>query len=87
VSYLGALVGLDYEWAISERSTFDQRLTGFPNFETSSDRRLESVSSLEASLTERLALRLGYEVRYQNQLVDGLDDTDTTTRMSLVVNL
>lgn len=87
VSFVGALVGLDYAWAITERSTFDQRLTWFPSFETSSDWRLESVTSLEASLTERLALRLGYEVRFQNEPIDDLEDTDTTTRMSLVVNL
>lgn len=87
LSYFGALVGLDYEWAISERSSFDQRLTWFPSFETSSDWRLESVTSLEASLTDRFALRAGYEVRFENEPVGDHDDTDTTTRVSLVVSL
>lgn len=86
-SYAGGLLGLRYTWEISERSAFRQRLVHFPNFETSSAWRLESASTLEASVNEHLALRLGYEVRYENEPPPDRDDTDTTTRVSLVVNL
>ncbi len=86
-SYAGAQVGLKYRWKISETSELGQRLTWFPDFETSSDWRLESSTSLEASLTERLALRLSYEVRHRNQPVGDRTATDTTTRMSVVLNL
>lgn len=86
-SFAGSLVGLKYRWEISDRAGFGQRVTWFPSFEDSTDWRLEASTTLEASLTERLALRLGYEVRYQNQPLAGRDDTDTTTRMSLVVSL
>jgi putative salt-induced outer membrane protein len=87
VSYAGALLKLDYEWKITETATFAQKLAAYPNFEESDEWRLESSTSLEAALTGRLALRLGYEVRFHNAPIGGRDDTDTTTRMSLVLNL
>lgn len=86
-SYAGGLAGFAYTWAISERASFGQHLAWYPNFETSGDWRLESATTLEAALSQRLALRLGYEVRYRNEPVGNRDDSDTTTRMSLVVNL
>lgn len=86
-SFLGALAGMTYEWKISERSGFNQRLVAYPNFETSSAWRLESFSTLEAALNDRLALRLAYELRFQNEPVGDRDETDTTTRASLVVSL
>lgn len=87
VDFAGALAGLDYSWKISERAAFGQRLASFPSFDRSSDWRLESATTLEAAMTERLALQLAYEVRHSNEPVGGRDDTDTTTRMSLVLNL
>jgi len=86
VSYVGALAGLTWEWQLSERSSFRERLVAYPNFETSSDWRAESLTSLEAALTDRLALSVGYEVRFANEPVDDLEDTDTTTRVALVLN-
>ena len=86
VSFLGGLVGLRYEWKFSEHAAFRQRLVGYPSFEDSSDWRLESLTALEATLTERLALQLGYELRYTNQPVAGREDTDTTTRVALVLD-
>lgn len=87
VDFAGALAGLDYAWKISDRAGFGQRLAWFPNFDRSSDWRLESATTLEAAINDRLALQLAYEVRYSNEPVGGRDDTDTTTRMSLVLNL
>lgn len=87
VSYVGALAGLTWEWRLSERSSFRERLVAYPNFETSSDWRAESFTSLEAALTDRLALSVGYEVRFANEPVDDLEDTDTTTRVALVLDL
>ncbi len=85
VSYLGALLGASYELVLSERSALRQRLVAYPNFDDSGDWRLESLTTLEAALTERLALRFGFEVRYAHLPINDLDDTDSTTRLALVV--
>ncbi len=86
-SFVGALLGGEYRWQINDRAAFGQRVTWFPNFEAGSDWRLESFTSLESSLNDWLALRLGYDLRFQNEPVPGRDDTDTTARVSVVVNL
>lgn len=83
-SFLGALLGLAYEWKFSENAALKQRLTYFPNFDTSSDWRLESITSLATSLTQGLAIQLSYELRYRNEPLGANDDTDTTTKVSLV---
>ncbi len=85
-SYAGGRVGLTYQWKISERAAGGQRLNGYPNFETTGDWRLESATTLETAVTERLAIRFAYEVRYKNEPVGDRESTDTTTRLSLVVN-
>ena len=84
---VGGLFGLTYQWKISETASIKERLVYYPNFDESDDWRLTSETSLEASLTKRLAVKLGYLVRYDNLPVVGFDDTDTTAQVSLVVNL
>lgn len=84
VSFLGAVVGLSYEWSCGERATVSERLVYYPNLEVSEDWRLESVTSLIVSLSSRFALQLAYEVRHRNLPIDDKDDTDTTTKVSLV---
>ena len=86
-SFTGGLAGLRYEWKFSERAAFRQQLLGFWSFEESDDWRLESLTALEAALTGRLALTVGYDLRYANQPIGGREDTDTTTRVALVLNL
>lgn len=86
-SFAGGLAGMRYEWKFSERAAFRQRLLGFWSFEESDDWRLESLTAVEASLNRRLALQVGYELRYDNQPIGDRDDTDTTTRVALVLDL
>lgn len=83
-SFLGAVFGLGYEWKFGENATFKQQLAYFPNFDESDDWRLGSTTSLAASLTRGLAIQLSYELRYRNQPLGANDDTDTTTKVSLV---
>ena len=86
-SYLGAVAGLAYRWKISETASLGERLVFYPNFDDSDDWRLTSETAVTASLSERLALKVGYELRYRNQPIGDNDDTDTTTKISLVLNL
>lgn len=85
-SSFGALLGLRYEWQLSERASLGQRLVWYPNLERSARWRAESLTALQAALTDRLALRVGYDVRYVHQPVPGRDDTDTSSRLALVLN-
>lgn len=86
-SWIGALAGLDYELAISDSASLSQRLRYYPNFDASSDWRLDSLTALTAALKQRLALRLSQELRYRNRPLGDNDDTDSTTKASLVWSL
>jgi putative salt-induced outer membrane protein len=87
VDYLGALLGLSYEWKISDNASFTERLIYYPNFDESNDWRLSSDTGVQAALSERLALKLSYEVRYRNRPIGDNDDTDTATKVSVVLKL
>ncbi len=83
-SWLGGLAGLNYVFAISETASLSQGLRYFANFDETSDWRADSLTSVTANLNERLALRFSYEVRYRNEPIGMNEDTDTTTKVSLV---
>ncbi len=83
----GALAGLDYSWKISETASFTERFIYYPNFDDSDDWRVDSTTALTASLSTRWALQLSYELRFRNQPIGDRDDTDATTKASLVLNL
>lgn len=86
VDYVGAVAGLAYEWKISETASLYERLVYYPNFDESGDWRLTSDTGLQASVNSWLAVKLGYEVRYRNEPIGDNDDTDTTTKVSLVAS-
>jgi putative salt-induced outer membrane protein len=83
-SWLGALLGTDYSFAISENATFSQQLRYFPNVDQTDDWRADSVTALTAALNRRLAVRVSHEIRYRNEPLGDNDDTDTTSKVSLV---
>ena len=85
-SWLGALIGADYELALSDNATFSQSLKYHPNFDDSGNWRLDSLTALTAALNQHLALKFSHEIRYRHEPIDGNDDTDTTTKASLVWN-
>lgn len=84
VDYLGAVLGLDYEWKISDTSSFLQSLDFYPNFDESSNWRLTSVTGLQTAVNSWLAVKLGYEVRYRNEPIGDNEKTDTTSSASVV---
>ena len=53
--------------------------------DNSDDWRIDSETALQASLSKRFALKLGYRLRYDNQPVPPFGKRDTTTMASLVV--
>ena len=86
-SFLGGLLGATYKWTLSETAAFTEKLRLYPDFDQTSAWRITSESALKASLTGRLALQLGYDVRYSNRPVPGFRKTDTATTVSLVAPL
>ena len=87
VDWFGGIAGLKWDWAFSKNASLAQRLLYYPNFDDSSDWRLASDTAVKAALTDLMALQFSYLVRYRNQPIDDTyDDTDTTTKVSVVFN-
>jgi putative salt-induced outer membrane protein len=86
VSYLGGILGLDYEYKFSDNASFTQAVDFYPNFDDSDDWRVFAETGLTASITDLLGLKLGYIYRYRNQPIGDAKSTDTTTTMSVVMN-
>jgi putative salt-induced outer membrane protein len=84
-SYVGGIAGLHFAWAFSATASLTQDLVYYPNFDESSAWRLESVTALEASLTDLFGLRLSYNYRTNNSPPAGFEKSDTTTRASVVL--
>jgi putative salt-induced outer membrane protein len=93
--YMGGLLGLNYTWQIAKTSKLTERLVWLPNFDVTSDWRVVSETAVQAAISSRLALKLGYLVRYDNEPAQSavdlagqsvyFDDTDTTTTISVVL--
>jgi putative salt-induced outer membrane protein len=62
-----------------------QRFTYYPNFDVSSAYRSEAEITAQAAMTNRLALKFGYLLRYSNEPAFGFETTDSTTTASIVV--
>ncbi|MCD4751111.1 MAG: DUF481 domain-containing protein [Thermoanaerobaculales bacterium] len=83
-SFMGGLAAAHFGWTISETAKLTEDLVYYPNFDDSTDWRLTSITALEAALTDLFGLRLSYEYRFRNEPIGDNDDTDTTTKASLV---
>ena len=86
VDWFGGVLGLTWDWTISKSASLNQRLLYHPNFDDTADWRLGSDTSVTASLTKLLALKFSYLVRHRNQPIGENEKTDTTTKMSVVLN-
>ncbi len=86
VDWFGGVAGLKWDWAFSKSASLSQRLLYYPNFDDTADWRIASDTAVTASLTRMLALQFSYLVRYRNQPIDDLEKTDTTTKVSVVLN-
>jgi putative salt-induced outer membrane protein YdiY len=62
-----------------------QRFTFYPDFSVTSAYRSEGEITAQAALNSRLALKLGYLIRFSNDPVPGFKKTDNTTTASVVV--
>lgn len=62
-----------------------QRVTLYPDFTRSEALRMETELTVQAAMNQRIALKLGYLIRYSRTPLPGLKTTDTTATASIVV--
>lgn len=84
IDSFGGVLGLYWERKLGANSKPTERLMFYPNFDTSSDWRLTSVTGLEVAVKEWLALRLGFDLRHRNEPIGDATSTDTTSSASVV---
>ena len=74
---------LDYSWAISETTAFTNKFL----VESGSDNTfLKNDTALTVSINDRLALKIGLNIRHNTDVTGLVDDTDTLTTANLVYN-
>jgi len=83
----GGLLQVSGDSKLSPTASWDGQLTFFPNFQEPRDYRLNGHVGLQAALSRRLALRLGYDLKYDHLPVPGFGRTDTSTTAALVLQL
>ncbi len=86
-SFLEGRASGRYEYLISEISKFSQKIEYLHDFEDPSNYKIETVTALTSALTKVLAIKIAYDVRYQNRPVpENLKKTDTIFSASLLVS-
>lgn len=83
----GGLLQLSGDGRISETSTWDTQLTLFPSFDDPNDYRVTGRVGLQAAVNRHLGIRVGHDLKYDHEPVRGFETTDTTTNVSLVLQL
>lgn len=66
-NYLGLRAGLDYRLRMTESSTYDNVLSVDENLDDTSDYRADWLNSISVSMNERLAIKLGLRLLYENR--------------------
>jgi len=70
--------------ALGKTGSTTQRFTAYPDFRDTALSRLEGELTAQAAMNARLALKLGFLIRYVNTPLPGLKSTDTTATASIV---
>ncbi|MGH7658515.1 MAG: DUF481 domain-containing protein, partial [Gemmatimonadales bacterium] len=65
-----------YKHFLNEKSFFQQKAEALPNLEDSDDLRLNTETSLVAPLSESIAIKLAYAIKFDNQPQPGFEKTD-----------
>jgi putative salt-induced outer membrane protein len=84
LSFAGATAGISYRWKISPTAEFGEDLNYLYDFKDSSDWRAGAVTSLTASVTKILSVKLSHQLSYLHSPVPGKKRTDTILLASLI---
>ncbi len=85
-NFPAARAALWYKRTLSSSAFFLQTLETIPNLEVTEDYRINSESALLAPLSQRLALKLGYVIRFDNLPETGFEKTDRIFTSGLQVS-
>lgn len=84
--FLGAVIDGRGELVLSPTATLIHRLGVWPSFDDGDDYRVLGDLALQADLNSLLALRLGYEWRYDGVPAPGFGTTDRTVTAAVVLS-
>ena len=85
--YLGGRAFAEYEYAFTDKNKFSQSVEYLHDFDDSNNYNVNSETALISALSDYLALKTSYIVKYDNQPVPStLKETDTILSVTLVVN-
>jgi putative salt-induced outer membrane protein len=82
----GGLLGASYAWHFSTNAVLTERAVLYPNISDSADWRFTSDTAVQAKLTDLLALKIAYQLKYSNDPSPGKVKTDTATTASVVLS-
>jgi putative salt-induced outer membrane protein len=85
-TFAAGRAALSYQHSFTETATFVQTIEVLANLENSQDRRINSETSLTAPISQRIALKSAYLIRYDHQPEPGFKTTDRvfTTGIQIV---
>ncbi len=86
-SYMAAMVRGNYQWAISEQTTFTEAVELLYDLSDSENYNLVSETALQTALSSFLSFKVGYTVKFDNApMPETLENSDTILSMALVAN-
>jgi putative salt-induced outer membrane protein len=85
-SFLAGRAAEVYRYTFKENSYVEERVEFLPNLETSEDYRMNGEAHLVAPLSQHLAIKLGYVVRFDNLPEPGVKKTDRFLTSGLQVS-
>lgn len=77
---------LQFTHKFSQSMFIGQDVESLYNVKESDDYRINSLTSLNFSVTQKVAFQAGYAIRFDNQPVAGFKKVDTTTQVGLNIN-
>lgn len=84
--FLGGRLYAKYEYRFTEKNRFSQSLEGLLDFDESDNWNVNSETALVSAMNSFLLLKASYTVKYDNDPVPGLKETDTVLAVALVVS-
>lgn len=90
-SFAGAQLGWDFLYNFNEQTTFANVLVIHQNIDETDDSRVDMINSLSVSMTDKLALKVSYQLLFDNlpalESVPLIDDNGNSTGTSVLAEL
>lgn len=84
--YAGGRVFGKYAYSFTEKNRFEQSVEYLHDFDDRGNYNINSDTSITSALNSILSLKIGYQVKYDNEPASGAERTDRTMAVAMVVN-